>query len=242
MSWPKKRDPAITSSRWCACALLAFVTLSGVAAAQSAEGPALQAHHIIVSGGITWNGSYDIGSATAQLRGNGSGASAPPFTLFTADSRVTSVTAPTVLFGFAVTPQVAIEGGVSFAHPRITVAIAGDAEAPSQQLPGEKLDQYEVGAGITWQLPIRMGPSLAPFIAFGGGYLRQLHEDRALAESGQVYYAGAGARYWFRGGRGRSKPIGIRGDLSFALRRNGIDFDETLRAYPSAKLMLFVGL
>jgi hypothetical protein len=143
--------------------------------------------------------------------------------------------------GFALTPRVAIEGGVTVAHPRIAVAISGDAEAPSQELPGEKLDQYQIEAGVTWQLPIRMGRNLAPFASFGGGYLRQLHEDRALAETGQIFYGGAGARYWLRGGRGTSTAVGIRGDARVDFRTGGIDFEDKMRAYPSLTASFFVG-
>jgi hypothetical protein len=220
--------------------LVGLLCLAPPASAQ--EAPSLRAHQVTISGGITWSGGYDIGDATAQLRGNGSGASAPPFNLFTAGSRITSAVAPTVQAGFAITPRVAIEGGLTLAHPRIAIAISGDAEASNQELPGEKLDQYQIDAGLTWQLPVRMGRSLAPFVSFGGGYLRQLHEDRALAETGQVFYGGIGARYWLRGGRGASTAIGIRGDVTLMLRRNGIDFDDSARTYPAAKLMLFVGL
>ena len=49
------------------------------------------------------------------------------------------------------------------------------------------------------------GSRLAPFVAGGAGYLRQLHEDRTLAETGQIYYAGGGARYWLRGGHGTGR-------------------------------------
>lgn len=223
-------------------ASIVVAMLWAVGPAFAQEAPSLRAHHMTLGGGMAWDGGYGIGDTTAQLRGNGSGAAAPPFAWFTADSRIATAIAPVVHIGFAFTPRVAIEGGVTFAHPRITVAIAGDAEAPNQELPGEKLDQYQIDAGVTWQVPIRMGPSLAPFVSLGGGYLRQLHQDRALAETGQIYYAGAGMRYWFRGGRGTSRAIGIRGDLALTLRRNGIDFEDGTRTYPSAKLMLFVGL
>ena len=46
---------------------------------------------------------------------------------------------------------------MSVTQPHIGVAIAGDTEAPSQQLPGEKLEQYLFEGGATWQLPIRIG-------------------------------------------------------------------------------------
>jgi len=216
-----------------------FLFCSGPAFAQ--EAPSLRAHHSTMSAGMTWMGGYAVGDASAQLRGNAAGPSAPAFTLFTADSRVDAATAMDVRVGVAMTPRIAIDGGISFGRPRIGISITGDAETPSQDLEGEKIEQYQVDGGITWQLPIAMGRKMAPYVLAGGGYLRQLHEDRALAETGQIYYAGGGARYWLKGGHGASKAVGVRGDARVSLRKNGIDFENKMRAYPTMSLSLFVG-
>ena len=101
-----------------------------------------------------WSGAYDIGTATAQLRGNGPGATAPPFTLFTTDSRVTSASAPELRVGFALSRSLAAEFGLALTRPHVGVAIASDAEATAQQLLGEELQQYIFEGGVTWQLPI----------------------------------------------------------------------------------------
>ena len=206
------------------------------------ERPALRAHHFTLGVGIQSSGGYDLGAATAELRGNAVGASPPPFTLFTTDSRLTSTTAPEFRAGFAVTRKLAVEFAASLAHPRVGVSIAQDAEAPAQELFGEELEQYQFDVGMTWQLPIPMGARLAPFVIVGGGHLRQLHEDRTLAETGQIYYAGGGARYWLRGGSADAKAIGVRGDVRVNLRRHGIDFEDKMRAYPTVSLSLFIGL
>lgn len=221
-------------------ALVAIMSVPAIAHAQ--ETPELRAHHFTIGAGLVWSGAYDIGGATAQLRGNGAGASPPPMTLFTAKSRLTSVTAPELRIGFAVTRRTALELGIAVTRPRIGIAIAGDAEAPSQQLLGEELQQYLVDGAVTWQLPIRLGARLAPFVSGGAAWLRQLHEDRTLAETGQIYYAGAGARYWLRGGHGSSRAIGLRGDARVNVRRKGIDFEDRMRTFPTLSLAVFVGL
>jgi hypothetical protein len=220
--------------------LVALLGLPTIAHAQDA--PSLRAHRLTVSAGVSWSGGYDVGSATAQLRGNSPGATAPPFTLLTADSRVTSAAGPEIKAGFSITRTLLLEAGGSVSRPRIGVSIAGDAEAPAQQLPGEELRQYLFDGSLSWQLPIRLGGRLAPFVIGGGGYLRQLHEDRTLGETGQIYYAGGGARYFLRGGHGGARPIGLRGDVRVNVRRRGIDFDNTMRAYPTLSLQLFVGI
>jgi hypothetical protein len=239
MSHAIRNDPPIRFVQW-ALLCVAIVAASDVVRAQ--EAPSVREHRFTVGGGVVWTGAYDIGDATAQLRGNGPGASTPPVTLFTADSRVTSTASPELRVGFAMTRHVVLEFGVAMAQPHIGVAIGSDAEAPSQQLPGEKLEQYLFEGGATWQLPVRIGAKLAPFIAGGATFLRQLHEDRTLAETGQTYHAGGGARYFLRGGHGIGRDVGVRGDARVNFRRNGIDFENTMRTYSTFTLSVFVGL
>ena len=221
-------------------AIIAVLALPTAALAQ--QPPELREHRFTIGAGVVWSGAYDVGEATAQLRGNGPGASAPPVTLFTSDSRITSVASPELRIGFAMTGRVALEFATSVTQPHIGVAIAGDTEAPSQQLPGEKLEQYLFEGGATWQLPVRIGAKLAPFIAGGVTFLRQLHEDRTLAETGQIYHAGGGARYFLRGGHGMGHAVGLRADARVNFRRNGIDFENTMRTYSTFSLSVFVGL
>ena len=206
------------------------------------EAPQLRDNRVTINAGITWLGGYDVGTSTAQLRGNGTGSTAPPFTLFKADSRFSAATAPELRVGVSLTPRLTIEGGASLSRPRIGVSISGDAETPAQELPGEKLQQYMFDGGLSWQLPIHMGRRLAPFAIAGAGYLRQLHEDRTLAETGQIYYAGVGARYWMRGGHDKSRPIGLRSEFRINMRSKGIDFADKTRAYPAFSVLAFIGL
>ena len=206
--------------------------------AHAQEAPALRAHQFTVGAGLVWSGSYDVGEATARLRGS---TTAPVFTLLTAKSRIAAATSPELRAGFAVTRRLALEFGVAVSHPYVGVSIAADPEAPAQELAGERLDQYLIGGGVTWQLPVRLGPRLAPFVSGGAAFLRQLHEDRTLAETGQVYYAGGGARYFLRGGRGPGAAFGLRGDARVNVRTKGIDFEDRMRTYPTFGLSAFVG-
>lgn len=225
-----------------ATGLLALVLLAAPALAAAQDPPSLRAHRLTLDAGGTWSGPYDIGSSTAGLRGNGPGVTPPSFTLFTADSRVDGTTGAVLRIGFVLTPRLAVEGAATFAEPHIGVTIRNDAEAPAQELLGERIQHYAFTGGLTWQLPIGLGSRLAPFASVGAGLLRQLHEDRTLAESGEIYYAGVGARLWLRGGHGNARPIGLRGDARLDLRRKGIDFEDKMRTYPGVSLSLFVGL
>jgi len=221
---------------------LALALISAPAVALAQEAPLLRAHRFMLGGGVVWSGGYDIGDATARLRGNGPGPSAPPVTLFTSESRLTSATSPDLRVVFAMTPRLTLEFGTSVRQPHISVAIAGDAEAPRQELPGEKLEQYLLEGGSTWQVPVRIDARLAPFVSGGITFLRQLHEDRTLAETGQIYHAGGGARYFLKGGHGPDRAFGLRGEARVNFRRNGIDFENKMRMYPTVSLAVFVGL
>lgn len=221
---------------------VAGLLLMFAASAFAQQAPELPEHRVTINAGAIVLGSYGIGDKSAQLRGNGLGATATPFTLLSADSSFTRTIAPELRIGVSLTQRLALEFGATFGKPRIGVSIANDAESTAQVLPGEELEQYVFDGGINWQLPINLGRRLAPFVTGGGGYLRQLHEDRTLAETGQIYYAGGGARYWLRGGHGASWPVGLRGEVCMNLRRKGIDFEDKMRAYPTVSVLLFIGL
>jgi hypothetical protein len=219
-----------------------WVAASPEAAAQGgSDAPSLRAHHVTVSGGIVWTGGYGIGSSTAELRGNGLGTSAPPFVLFQSDSSVDTVVGVDGRVGFALTPNLTIEGGMSFQRPGLTTELSADAEASPVTLDAERVAQYLFDAALTWQIPgTRIGSRIRPFVIAGGGYLRQLYDERTLVETGSVYYGGAGIRYWLRGGDGLARSIGLRADGRAMWRLNGVDFEDRTRVAPMGTLHLFV--
>jgi len=221
--------------------LLTALLLVVSARAAAAQDVGLRRHHLNVNVGVATSGGYDVGVAAAELRGNGPGALPPPFPYFLAESRMKRATTHEVRIGFAVTRRIAVEGAAALGNARIGVAISGDAEAPAQDLFGEDVKQYLFEGGVSWQLPMTVG-RVAPFVSAGGGFLRQLHEERTLAETGQLYYAGGGARYWLMGGGRSSMALGLRGDVRLNVRHRGIDFENKLRTYPSLALALFLGL
>lgn len=197
---------------------------------------------VTISGGPAWLGGHPIGTSTAQLRTNAPGAAPPPFTLFTIDSRIAPSVAGEVRVGVEITPRLSVESGAAFARRRAPFSIGGDPEAGSQALEGESLQHYVFDAGLTWELRRPRGTRLRTFVLGGGGYFRQLHQDRTLVESGQLYYAGAGAKSWLWHRPDSSRSLGVRGDVRVNVRRNGIDFENKTRLYPSVSLLLFLAL
>lgn len=219
----------------CACLLAA-----GTARAQdSTEEPSLRRNRVTLSGGLAWTGGYPIGDAIAELRGNAVGASAPPFTLFRADSSMDGVAGVEARVGYSLTRDLAIEVGFAYARPGITTALSQDAEASPIEIEAERLAQYVIDVGAVWQLPRPVMGRLRPFVTGGGGYLRQLYDERTLVETGSVYHLGGGARYWLRGGDGRRRSLGLRGDVRATWRQGGVDFEGQTRTGPALSLMMF---
>lgn len=198
---------------------------------------------VTISGGLGWSGGYDVGDATATLRTNAPGATPPPFTLFNVvDTRISPSPGGELRVGVAVGTRFTVEGGALLAQRQLAFGINGDRESRAQQFDGATVHHYVFDAGLLWQVPVSLPPRLRIFASGGAGYLRQLHQDRTLVESGQVYYGGAGAKFWLRGRPASSKSVGLRGDLRLNLRRNGIDFEDKRRVYPTLSLFMFVGL
>lgn len=225
------------SRAWILCACLALP--AGVAA-QGAGAPASRPGHVTIAGGLIWAGGYPIGDSVAALRSNATGATPPPFTLFRADTSVDAATGAEVRAGVAVTPSFTIEGGFTMSRPSLTVMLSDDAEALPTTLDAERLSQLTIDAGVVWQLPRPvLGGKLRPFVSGGGGYLRQLYDERTLVETGRIVYAGGGARYWLRGGDGSRRAVGLRGDVRAMWRTDGVNFEDKTRVGPTVSLMLF---
>ena len=100
----------------------------------------------------------------------------------------------------------AIEGGVTYSRPGVSVTIANDAEgAAGFTMTGETVSQFFVDASFVVYPSPRgaAGGRLRPFVEFGAGYLRELHgQTGAMSgyyakDTGQVYHVGGGARYFF---------------------------------------------
>ncbi len=209
--------------------------------AQTPE-PSLRKHELVISGGPILAAGYDLGESLAELRSNATGAQPPPFTLFAVSSTMEPLAGLEANVGYAISPSLVVEGGGWFARANIAPSLSRDQEAAPRSIDGEKLHQFILSGGITWQLPWSMGRRVAPFVGSGAGYLRQLHEERTLVESGRLFYLGGGARYFILGGAGGSRSLGIRGDLRANWRTPGIDFEDKTRLFPTLTVQLFVGL
>jgi hypothetical protein len=223
--------------------LVAIVLLAGgvqSAAAQS-DGPGLRPHHLTLAAGLTVAGGYPVGNRNAEIRRNARGAP-DPFTLFRADSSFDGANGLEARVGFALSRALAIEVGGTYTKPELGISIDQDSESADAVRIVEKVSQYTVDVSGVFQLSrVALGSRARPYATAGAGYLRQIHEDRLLAETGRVYHVGGGIRYWLRGGSAIGRALGIRADARYVRRAGGIEFEDASRGYPVFSVLGFAG-
>ena len=222
--------------------VLVLLLLASTAHAQTPDAPGPRAHHVTVAAGVSWSGTYSVGDATATLRTNAPGSTPAPFTLFSTRSAIDRAGGVLLRAGFALTKSITVEGGGSFSQPSLTTHLSQDAEQAAAIDASEQLHQFVIDVGALWFVPMHLGSKSRLFVAGGGGYLRQLHEERTLVETGRIVYLGTGLEVWLHGGHGPSKSLGLRTDLRANWRHNGIEFDGQTRVFPTLTAAVFIGL
>ena len=196
------------------------------------------AGRIEVSVGGVWMGHQALGENSATET-TGTGTS---LKIFTASSDLGSARGVAGRIAVRVWRSLAAEVDMSYAKPALTIAIANDIENAPAVTAVETMQQLTVGAGVVWTLPRRFATTrLAPFAMGGGGYLRQVHEDGTLVETGRYYQCGGGVTYllWSRP-RGLLKAAGARVDARAIVRARGVAFDEKAHAAPAFGAAAFI--
>lgn len=197
----------------------------------------------IVSIGGGWVGAEALGGVPAETRAVSLGTATPPaFTLFDTESTLGGASRAEVAVAIPVSPMLAVEILGTVARPTLTTAISRDAEGAPAATARETIDEYTAGARVLYELPRwSFARRARPFLAAGGAYLRQLHQDRVLVETGQVWSAGAGVRLWLRG-RGLGRTLGLTAETGWSWRTGAISFADGARGVPTASVRLFLGL
>ena len=210
--------------------------------AQDAD-PALRAHRFTLLLGGSWVSGYPIGENTALIRSNQPGTLTPDgMPLFHAESSFEHAFGTEARVGFALTRTLAVEAGASFAQPNLAVDISQDSESSPIRIADEHVTEFVIDVNVNWQVPgLRVGPHGRPYVLAGGGYLRQLYEERIKVETGNVAYIGGGVRYWLRGGDQAHRALGLRAEARLLMRRGGIDFAKNQRSSPVINLFGFLG-
>jgi hypothetical protein len=206
---------AAIASLWCA----------GVSAQ---EAPTYRPRQIVLSGGLVLTGRQDVGDRTITIQRNATGTPAP-FTLLRAESKLASAAGVEGRVAFALTRNLAIEGGGTYATPQLRVTVSQDPELPGEAVASEQVQHFTVDVSVVYQLPVSLGRRARPYVIGGGGYLRQLHEGRLLVDTGYSIHLGGGVHYWLRVPRSGRRSFGLRGEARYVRRDSGLDFEDRAR-------------
>lgn len=185
-----------------------------------------------------WIGQQPLGTKTAtETTGAGS-----TLSLFSSSSELASASGVAGRIGVRVTRSFVAEAEASYLKPQLRIAISGDAEGAAAVTATETIQQFTIGGGVLWYLPNRgWTPRVAPFAMAGGGYLRQLHDQATLVETGRFYQFGGGATYLLVSGRHfHTKGIGARVDVRALIRSRGVAFDGGGHTSPAFGVSAFV--
>ncbi|HMF99018.1 MAG TPA: hypothetical protein VKE96_32175 [Vicinamibacterales bacterium] len=201
-----------------ACVAIALLaTTAREAAAQSA---ALGSGRIEMSAGAAWLSSQAFGSADA----NETTSANAPFRLFSTSSELGSAAGLDARVGVRLAGTLVVEADASYARPELRITTSSDAESATGLTAAERLQQYMIGGGATWYVPT--ASRVAPFVAGGAGYLRQLHDRALLVQTGRYYRFGGGVVYLLSSqSTGTLKATGIRVDLRATTFKDGVALD-----------------
>ena len=216
----------------CCCCLSPTVAHVQVRAGQSGR--------IEVAGGGGWFGGGALGTRDANLRANSTTSS--PYRLFATDTQFGAAPVLEARVSLALSRRLAVEGRLGYSRPELRTTISSDAEQGNAITAVERMDQYMVDASVLLMLG-RLGTgNLVPFVAAGGGYLRQLHEGQTLIDEGHSYHVGGGIkRRLITNDRGFVKSAGVRGDVRMYLLSGGAGFDTDTHSRIAATGSFFVG-
>ena len=190
-----------------------------------------------IAAGASWIGSLSLGSRDA----NETTSTLTTARLFSSSATLAGAPAVDGRVGVRLTRSLMVEGEASFSQPEIRVEITNDVEAGSVTvMPTERTQQFTVGGGLVWYVPVRTS-RIAPFLAGGGGYLRQLHETATLVVTGRYYQFGGGVVYPLTSrSAARLKATGLRLEAGALIRVNGVAFDSAAHLTPAAGASFFI--
>jgi hypothetical protein len=192
-----------------------------------------------LAAGVSWNAPSSLGSADASLTNPSGGR----YRLFSTSTEIAGAPAFDVRLGRRLTRAIQVELAASYSSPTLRSNISNDAENSAAIVASESIRQITVtGAAVFYVTRWRIASRILPFVTGGGGYLRQLHQGDTLAETGRIYFAGAGGAIPLisqRSSRAGSR-FGIRADVRALFQTGGVSLGAERRVSPSVTASAFV--
>lgn len=188
--------------------------------------PPFRPGSIEVDAGVQWLGGIDFGSRTAGITSNAN----PPadYPLFRTASQLRAGPAYEGRIGLRLTRMIGVEGAFQYAPLPLETRISGDIEnAPGLTAPNDLARYIVEVSGVVHLTRYTLGGNGFPFLLGGAGYVRELDESQALAETGRIYHAGGGLKYLFsERAHGLIKGVGLRADARIYFRQGGFELEE----------------
>jgi opacity protein-like surface antigen len=187
-----------------------------------------------VSAGALAIGGIDFGDRNATLTANDPGN--PDFILFKTSSQIDTGAGLDTRVTFNVSRTFGIEGAFTWTRQTAETAITSDAEGVPNITLTEDLSTYFVEAAAVVHLHgLQFAHGRAvPFVFGGGGYLRQLDGESILVDTGTVFHAGGGVKYFFATRpRGFVRGLGLRADGRVYVRSGGLELDDEKTRRPT---------
>jgi len=209
------------------CAGTFLAALLASASPALAQNAAPRPRSFEVSASALALGGIDFGNQNAKLTGNEPGN--PDFTLFATSSKLDMGAGLDASVTFNVSRAFGIEGTFTWTRETAETTITSDAEGVPNFTITEDLSTYFVEAAAVFHfnsLQFARGHGV-PFVFGGGGYLRQLDGESILIDTGTVFHAGGGVKYFFTTRpRGFVRGFGLRADGRVYVRSGGLDLSS----------------
>ncbi len=177
-----------------------------------------------VSGGVSWTGGYDAGTADGTLTRPGGGT---PLILFTVSGRVLSAPGVVARLGIFLGRRVSAEATFEYNRPILRTHVTGDFELAPDTDADATITSYLAGGSLVYHFT---DGRVVPFVSGGGGYLRQLHEANTGLVTGTEVHAGGGVKIWLGAG---AKRFGLRVDAGASARSKAAAFVPKRRVVSS---------
>jgi len=183
--------------------------------------------------GARWDG-YGLDRGRAAITGPQT-PTGSPVTLFETDATIQPGPGAELRLGWRIFRGVYAEATGGLGVNAVEARVSGDIEQAPAITVSSTVTQITIEGGALVEVATLriLAGNLVPFVDGGGGYLRQVHEDRVLVETGRTVYVGAGVK-WRSAAvkpRGLLQRFVLRADARVVSRTAGLDVDDARRNY-----------
>lgn len=209
---------------------LAAIVLAGPAEAQTSAGD------VEVGIGVRRSGELALGSVDANETTSSQGS----FRLFRSQSRLEEINAVEARIGIRVSSAVQLEAAGSYGESDLVVRLSSDVEGIPDVSATEPIQRFTVEGALTLDV-VGQSDRAQPFVAVGGGYVRDVHDGQTLVESGAIGYLGGGVNFSFRSMPDAAlKAAGVRLDGRVVFGWRGVGFDDDIHTTYAIGASLFM--